>query len=67
MGAFEKIIILMNHIGIPQARELFLRVPGQLQTNNNPEVIKALREQQALYLEKDGKNNGKLERVLDGL
>ncbi len=36
-------------------------------TNNDPEVIKALREQQALYLEKDGKNNGKLERVLDGL
>ena len=36
-------------------------------TDNNPMVIKALREQQRLYLEKDGSNNRTLEEVLNGL
>ena len=36
-------------------------------TNNNPEVIKALREQQVLHLEKERKNSGKLKIILDGL
>ena len=36
-------------------------------TDNNPMVIKALREQQRLYLEKDGSNNRTLEEVLNRL
>ena len=36
-------------------------------TNNNPLVIKALKEQEALYLEKDGKCNGKLKELLENL
>lgn len=36
-------------------------------TNQNPNVIKALREQQRLYFEKDGKFNNKLQDVLDNL
>ena len=35
-------------------------------TNNNHSVIDALKEQQRLYLEKDGKKNMKLEEVLKG-
>ena len=36
-------------------------------TGNDPMVIKALREQQRLYLEKDGTNNRTLEELLNGL
>jgi len=36
-------------------------------TNNDPMVIKALREQQRLYLEKTGSNNGAVEKVLNEL
>jgi hypothetical protein len=34
-------------------------------TNNNSKVISALREQQNVYLNKTGKNNRKLERLLN--
>ena len=37
------------------------------ETNNNPLVIKAFREQQALYLEKDGRINKKLNDLLNNL
>ena len=37
------------------------------ETNNNPLVIKAFREQQALYLEKNGRINKKLDEVLNNL
>ena len=37
------------------------------ETSNNPLVIKAFREQQALYLEKDGRMNKKLNDLLNGL
>ncbi len=37
------------------------------ETNNNPLVIKAFREQQALYLEKDGYINKKLDYLLNNL
>ena len=37
------------------------------ETNNNPLVIKALKEQQALYLEKDNYINKKLASILNGL
>ena len=36
-------------------------------TDNNENVIHALRDQQRLYLEKDGRNNGKLKKLLDSL
>ena len=36
-------------------------------TNYNPLVIKALKEQQELYLKKKGKNNKKLEKLLENL
>ena len=36
-------------------------------TNNNPLVVKALREQQRLYREKDGRINQTLEDLLNGL
>lgn len=36
-------------------------------TDNDSMVIKALREQQRLYLEKDGSNNRTLEELLNGL
>ena len=36
-------------------------------TNYNPRVIKALKEQQELYLKKKGKNNKKLENLLENL
>ena len=36
-------------------------------TNKNPNVIKALKDQQRLYKEKDGKFNNKLEEVLNNL
>ena len=36
-------------------------------TNNDSLVIKALREQQKLYLEKDGSFNNKLEEILNNL
>lgn len=36
-------------------------------TNNDPLVIEALKEQQRLYLEKDGRNNKKLEKLLNDI
>jgi len=37
------------------------------ETDNNPLVIKAFREQQSLYLEKDGRINKKLDDLLNSL
>ena len=37
------------------------------ETHNDTMIIKALRVQQRLYLEKDGKNNQKLENLLNSL
>lgn len=37
------------------------------ETNNNPLVVKAFRQQQALYLEKENRINKKLEDLLDSL